>query len=173
MSWIIVYANYIFSLFAFLFAHSKDDDECGSDLTTNGLIFNTPFLYALLNSSFSYIIFSNSTSSSCLHLCHSFVLPFPLLFSIIFQWHFLHSCCYELQNFENAYNFQQQTQFAYDNYPFFSSLNIPPFAFIFLPTHHLLINAKSSKLIWPITTSLFVSCFAMWNTSCHHYEWMS
>jgi hypothetical protein len=35
MSWIIVYTNYIFSLYAFLFANSKDDDEFGGDLTTN------------------------------------------------------------------------------------------------------------------------------------------
>jgi hypothetical protein len=35
MSLIIVCANYIFSLYAFLSAHSKDDDECDGDLTTN------------------------------------------------------------------------------------------------------------------------------------------
>ncbi len=45
---------------------------------------------------------------------------------------------------------------------FFSSLNILPIAFIFLPTHYLLINAWSFKLIWPITTSLCVSCTTMW-----------
>ncbi len=39
---------------------------------------------------------------------HSFVLPFPLLFSTIFQWKFVHSCYYEFQNFENTHNFQQQ-----------------------------------------------------------------
>jgi hypothetical protein len=33
---------------------------------------------------------------------HSFVLPFPLVFSIAFQWHYLHSCYYELQNFKNV-----------------------------------------------------------------------
>ncbi len=52
MSWIIVCANYIFSLYAFLFAHSKDDDECDGDLTTNNWIFNTPSLYA-----FSQLLF--------------------------------------------------------------------------------------------------------------------
>jgi hypothetical protein len=29
-----------------------------------------------------------------------------LLIPIVFQLHFLHSYCYELQNFENAHNFQ-------------------------------------------------------------------
>jgi hypothetical protein len=41
---------------------------------------------------------------TCIY-AHSFVLPFPLLLFIVFQSHFLHSC-YELQNFENAHNFQ-------------------------------------------------------------------
>jgi hypothetical protein len=41
-------------------------------------------------------------------------------------------------------------------------LNIPPITFIFSPTHHILINAWSSKLIWPITTSLYVFCIATW-----------
>jgi hypothetical protein len=35
MSWIIVYTNCIFTLYAFPSAHSKDDDECDDDLTTN------------------------------------------------------------------------------------------------------------------------------------------
>jgi hypothetical protein len=35
ISWIIIYANCIFSLYTFLFAHCKDDDECGNDLTAN------------------------------------------------------------------------------------------------------------------------------------------
>jgi hypothetical protein len=38
---------------------------------------------------------------------HSSMLPFPLLFTIVFQSHSLHSYCYELQNFENTHNFQQ------------------------------------------------------------------
>jgi hypothetical protein len=35
MFWIIVCTNYIFSSYAFLSAHSKDDDECNNDLITN------------------------------------------------------------------------------------------------------------------------------------------
>jgi hypothetical protein len=46
--------------------------------------------------------------------------------------------------------------------PFFPSLNIPPVTFIFSYGHHLLVNAWSLKLIWPITTSLCVPCMAMW-----------
>jgi len=36
MSRIIVYANYIFSLYVFPSTHFEDVDECGGDLTTNG-----------------------------------------------------------------------------------------------------------------------------------------
>jgi hypothetical protein len=36
MSWITICAHHIFSLYAFPFAHSKDDDECDSDLIANG-----------------------------------------------------------------------------------------------------------------------------------------
>jgi hypothetical protein len=32
MSWIIVCTNYIFTLYAFPFAHSEDDDECDGDM---------------------------------------------------------------------------------------------------------------------------------------------
>jgi hypothetical protein len=47
---------------------------------------------------------------------HSFILFFPLLLSIVSQLQYLHSCYYELQNFENAHNFQQQMQIAFDDY---------------------------------------------------------
>jgi hypothetical protein len=40
MSWIIVCTKYIFTLYIFPSAHSKDDDECSSNLTTNSWIFN-------------------------------------------------------------------------------------------------------------------------------------
>ncbi len=47
MSWIIICANYIFSLYAFPSTHSKDDDECDGDLIVNNWIFNTPsFFYS-------------------------------------------------------------------------------------------------------------------------------
>jgi hypothetical protein len=36
---------------------------------------------------------------------HSSRLPFPLLFSIVFESHFQHSCFYGLHNFKNAHNF--------------------------------------------------------------------
>jgi hypothetical protein len=47
---------------------------------------------------------------------HSYVFPFPLLFTIGFQLHSLHSYYCEFQNFKNAHNFQQQTQTAFDGY---------------------------------------------------------
>jgi hypothetical protein len=33
--WIIVYANYIFSLYTLLSSHFENDGECNDDLTTN------------------------------------------------------------------------------------------------------------------------------------------
>jgi hypothetical protein len=94
---------------------------------------------------------------------HSSALPFPLLFLVVFQWCSLHSCRYELQNFVNTHNFQQQMQIAFNDYPiFFLSLNIWPVAFMFLLAHHLLINAWFLKLIRPITTSLGVSYTTTW-----------
>jgi hypothetical protein len=36
ISWIIVCANCIFSLYVFLFAHFEGDEECDNKLTTNG-----------------------------------------------------------------------------------------------------------------------------------------
>jgi len=50
ISWIIIYTKYIFLLYVFPCAHSKDDDECGDDFTTNGWIFNTPSRFAFHNS---------------------------------------------------------------------------------------------------------------------------
>jgi len=45
---------------------------------------------------------------------------------------------------------------------FFSSLNLLPIKFIFLPTCHLSINTWSLKLIKPIITSLRVTCTTTW-----------
>jgi hypothetical protein len=77
MSWIIICVNYIFTLYTFPFAHSENDDECGSDLITNNWIFNIHFS-ALLNSYFTFVIFNNFTSSSCLCLCSFFCACFSL-----------------------------------------------------------------------------------------------
>jgi hypothetical protein len=86
-----------------------------------------------------------------------------LLFVLVFQLHFLHSYCCEVQNFENVHNFQQQMQTIFYGYfvfscPWTSCLSHSFFSF----AHHLLINAWSLKLIRPITTSLCVFCTAMW-----------
>jgi hypothetical protein len=72
MSWIIVCTNYIFSLYAFPSAHSEDDDECNGNFIANSWIFNMPSFSTLLNSSFTYVLINNCTSSSCLHLCSLF-----------------------------------------------------------------------------------------------------
>jgi len=85
MSWIIVYANCIFSLYAFPSTHSKHD-ECDNNLTTNSWIFNIFFLSALFNSSSTSIHFNNYASSSRLCLCSllwsSFSLAICCSFSI-------------------------------------------------------------------------------------------
>ncbi len=83
--WIIVYTNCISSLYAFPSTHFKDDDECDNELIVNGWIFNTPFC-VILNSSSTYFLFNNSTSSSnlclCSLLCTSFSLTVHCSFSI-------------------------------------------------------------------------------------------
>ncbi len=104
MSWIIVCANCIFSLYTFPSTHSKDDDECGGNLIANNWIFNTPSLYVWI--AFLLLFFSIILLPPPTFVCvHSFALPFLLLFVIILQLHSLHLHCYELQNFENAHNF--------------------------------------------------------------------
>jgi hypothetical protein len=77
MSWIIVYANYIFSLYAFPSTHSKNDDECNGDLTTNNWIFNNP-LFILFNSFSTFVLFNNFVYSSCLCLCSLLWASFSL-----------------------------------------------------------------------------------------------
>jgi hypothetical protein len=104
MSWIIICTNYIFTLYAFPFAHSKDDDECGDDLLANGWIFNIPSLSTLLNSSLTSFFLAIILPLFSFVYVHSFALLFPCLFIVVFQ---LHSYYYEFQNFKNAHNFQQ------------------------------------------------------------------
>jgi len=78
MFWIIVCANCIFSLYAFPSTHFKDDDECNSNLITNGYIFNTLFFFALPNFFSTFVLFNNYASSSCLCLCSLFYASFSL-----------------------------------------------------------------------------------------------
>jgi len=86
MSWIIICANSIFSLYTFPSAHSEDDDECNGELIANGWIFNARFLSTLFNSSSIFVLPNNSTSSSCfcvcLLLCTSFSLVICYSFSV-------------------------------------------------------------------------------------------
>jgi len=73
------------------------------------LLFSTPLLL---------LFFSTIPLPPPTFICvHSSTLPFPLLFAIVFQLHFPHSYCGELQNFKNVHNFQQQTQIVFDGYP--------------------------------------------------------
>ncbi len=68
--------------------------------------YSTCLLFLLLSTLILHLFFSIILLPPLAFICaHSFALHFPLLLSIVFQWHFLHSCCYELQNFKNAHNF--------------------------------------------------------------------
>ncbi len=103
---------------------------------------------------------------------HSSTCPSPLLFSIIFQSHFSHSCFCEFQNLKNTQlpvanknNFQWLLHL-------FSSLSFLPIPFIFWHSHHLLIIASSSKLSWHITSNFVSFIQPRGNTPYHHYEWM-
>jgi hypothetical protein len=80
MSWIIICANYIFSLYAFPYAHSEDDDECGDDLTANNWIFNKPKPYSS-QFLFLLLIFSTIQLPPPTFVCvHSSTPLFPLIF---------------------------------------------------------------------------------------------
>ncbi len=143
----------ISSHYAFPSTHSKDFIECGDNLTTNGWIFNIP-LSTLLNSFLTFVLLNNSSSSSCLHMCSLICASFSLTirysfsitpFALILMW---------TPKFQKRAQLQQQTQTTFDNYPFFTSLNISPITFIFSSTHRFFNNTWSLKLIQPIIISL-------------------
>jgi hypothetical protein len=75
------------------------------------LLFSIPLLFLF----FWTILFPFATFV----YAHSSTLPFPLLFFVVFQWHSLHPCYYEFQNFNNAHDFQQQMQTTFDSYSIF------------------------------------------------------
>jgi hypothetical protein len=60
---------------------------------------------------------------------HSSALPFPFLFSIVFQLHSLHSCCYELQNLKMHRTSNNKDKLLLTIILFFSVLE--------RPTHHI------------------------------------
>jgi len=66
ISWIIICANCIFSLYVFLSTHAKDDDECDNNFTTNSWIFNMPSLFVFFN--FFLLLFFSTI-----------LLPLPML----------------------------------------------------------------------------------------------
>jgi hypothetical protein len=81
MSWIIICANYIFSLYAFPYAHSEDDDECGDDLTANNWIFNMP---KPCSSQFLFYFWSSQQFNFLLLLLSVFIL-----LHLFFPWYSL------------------------------------------------------------------------------------
>jgi len=132
--------NCIFTLYAFHSVDSKNDDECEATLQPMveystfliSLFFSTPFLLFFFS-----IILLPPPAFACVH---SHVLPFPLLFAIIFQLHSLHSYCCEFQNFKNTQLPVTSINCFQRLFHFFTSLNILPITFIFSSTHYLLIN---------------------------------
>ncbi len=65
--------------------------------TLMSMFFSTPLLF---------LFFSTIPFPFLSFICaHSPMLPFPLLFVVVFQLQSTHLYCYELQNFENVYNF--------------------------------------------------------------------
>ncbi len=84
LSWIIVYTNCIFSLYAFPFTHFEDDNECDYDLITSSSIFNT-HLSSFFNSFSTFVIFNNSASSSYLRLCSLLCASFSLVIHYSFS----------------------------------------------------------------------------------------
>jgi hypothetical protein len=105
VSWIIICVNCIFTLYAFHSVDSENDDECEATLQPMveystlliSLLFSTPLLLFFFS-----IIPLPPPTFACVH---SYVLPFPLLFAIIFQLHSLHSYCCEFQKLKNTHKF--------------------------------------------------------------------
>ncbi len=119
MSWIIIYAIISSNYMPSLLHISKMMMNAVATLhpTTE---YSTFLLFLLFSTPLLLMLFSTlSLSPPAFIYAHSSTLPFPLLFAIVFQLHSLHSYCCELQNFENAHNFQQQTQIVFDSYSVF------------------------------------------------------
>jgi hypothetical protein len=89
-------------------------------------------------------------------LFHCYSLSFSItLFALILLWT---PKLWKL----NMHNFQQQTQTTFDNYPIFLILEHPTRHIHFFISCCLLIITWSSKLIWPVITSLCVPCTTKW-----------
>jgi hypothetical protein len=153
ISWIIICANCIFSLYTFHFAHSENDDECGDDLTTNGWIFNMPSFFVLLNCYSTSILFNNSASFSCLHLCSLLYVSFS--FAIIYSF----SIAFSTLMLPWILELRKCAQLLVTNANYFWWLphffrlwtSHPSHAFSYLPI--FLINTWSSEFIQFIITS--------------------
>jgi hypothetical protein len=161
--WIIVYASCIFPLYDLPSSHFENDGDYNSDLTANNWIFSIPSCFVFFNSSFSSFFFNNFSSSSCFYLCSFFYVSFS--FAILYDF-LIAFCAFMLLWMPKLWKHSQFPTINKKNFQWlprlFSSLNIPPITFIFLPTHYLLINASSLKLIWPITITFCISCIATW-----------
>jgi len=79
MSWIIIYTNYIFSLYVFPSARFEDDDECDDNFITNDWILNTPFC-VFFNSFSTFVLLNNFASSSYPLMCSLLYVSFSFAF---------------------------------------------------------------------------------------------
>jgi hypothetical protein len=105
-----------------------------------------------------FFYFCSSQQFRFLLLLLSMFIPLCFLFPCYFLFFFSNTFCIHattnsrMSKMCTTFNNKHKLLSAIT--PFFSTLNISPITFIFLPTYHLLMNAWSSKLIRPITTSL-------------------
>jgi hypothetical protein len=95
-------------------------------VTLKPMVEYSTFLHTLLFAiPILFLFFSTILLPPISVYAHSFALSFPLLFSIVYQLHSLHSYFCEFQNFKNAHNFRQQTKTTFEDYFFFSVLELP------------------------------------------------
>jgi len=65
--------------------------------------YSTHLLFLFFSTPLLFLLFSMIPLPITAFVCaHSFALPFPLLLFEVFQWHFMHSYCFELHKFETC-----------------------------------------------------------------------
>ncbi len=109
-----------------------------------------------------YVFLNNFAFSSYLYLCSFFYASFFLCYFLLFLNHTIYIHVVVNSKTSNRPITSNKKHKLFSIVTFFLSLNFSPITFIFLLVYHLLINAWSSKSIWPIITSLCVPCTTTW-----------
>jgi hypothetical protein len=118
------------------------------------LLFSTPLLLMF----FSIILLMIPT-----FICaHCFVLPFPLLFVVVFNCIIYTHIVMNSKTSKMHTTFSNKLKLFLMITSFFLILEHSACHIHFLSTCHFLIKTWSSKLIWPITTSLCVPYTTTW-----------